>query len=175
MNSRSVYLAFIVLACQISSLPLLPISADEIPAELLTFSEFFDASAPELRPSSRLLSLNGKRVRIVGFMAEMEVAPIGAFYLCPRPVFCDEAGGGTADLPVDAVRVIVPSLQGRKLRFIPGRLEATGVLELGYKPEGDGQVSTIRLILESEPKHSSGSSLPAIDRKEQTRETQKEK
>lgn len=46
----------------------------------------------ELKPSEKLRSLNGKRVRIVGFMAEMEHQPEGYFYLCSRPILCDESG-----------------------------------------------------------------------------------
>lgn len=118
-------------------------------ATLLAFKEFFEVSSRALKPSAKLLSLNGKRVRIVGFMAQMELPPTGAFYLCPRPIVCDEAGGGTADLPPDNVLVVVPSMHGKVLDFTPRLLEATGVLEVGNRPEEDGRVSAIRLILDS--------------------------
>jgi hypothetical protein len=114
----------------------------------LSFSEFFELSDRELKPSEKLIALNGKRVRMIGYMADMERAPLGAFYLTPRPVFCDEAGGGTADLPPEAVRVIVRSAQGKKLRFDPRLLEVTGILEVGNRVEDDGQASTVRLILD---------------------------
>lgn len=115
----------------------------------LSFSQFFEPATATLRPSSKLRSLEGKRVRMTGYMAQMEMPPLGAFYLCPRPVFCDEAGGGTADLPVETVRVVVPSLVGREVRFLPGPLEVTGILELGSRAESDGHNSLIRVILES--------------------------
>ena len=81
----------------------------------LAFTEFFDASGTELRPSERLLALAGQRVKLVCFMAKMEVAPKGAFYLTPRPVSCDEEGGGTADLPPEAVCVLVRSSAGKEI------------------------------------------------------------
>jgi len=115
----------------------------------LLFREFFEPAAGELKPSAKLLTLNGKRVRLVGFMAQMENPPRGAFYLCPRPVFCDEAGGGTADLPAEAVRVIVRSAKGKEIALLSRALEVTGILEVGNRTEEDGHVSAIRLILDS--------------------------
>lgn len=47
--------------------------------------------------------LRSENVRLIGFIAQKETPPIGAFYLCPRPVTCDEEGGGTADSPHDSV------------------------------------------------------------------------
>jgi len=118
------------------------------PAASLEFREFFAPSNLELKPSAKLLALNGKRVRLVGFMAQMEDAPPGAFYLCPRPVFCDEAGGGTADLPPNAVRVIVRSAKDKSIAFTPQLLEVTGILEVGNRTEENGVVSAVRLILD---------------------------
>src|SRR5262245_15111450 len=62
----------------------------------LAFSELFDATPRELVPSKKLLSLNGKRVRIVGFMAHLDmahenpgggaaVAAPNSFFLCHLP------------------------------------------------------------------------------------------
>jgi hypothetical protein len=52
----------------------------------LAFRDFFDRSDRALKPSPLLLSLDGKRVRLIGFMAQMEAPPKGAFYRCPSPV-----------------------------------------------------------------------------------------
>lgn len=129
---------------------LAPDANRESPPETIAFSEFFDPapSSRGLKPSSRLLGLEGKRVRIVGFMAQMEAPPKGGFYLCGRPVFADEAGGGTADLPPDAVLVLVHSASGKQLELVRGALEVTGVLELGSREDEDGRVSRIRIILD---------------------------
>ena len=109
------------------------------------------APGPVLQPSARAASLDGKRVRMVGFMAQMEMPPKGAFYLVPRPLHVDEAGGGTADLPPQSVLVVSRSVAGETVPFIQGGLEVTGVLELGNRADDHGHVSAIRLILDSEP------------------------
>ncbi len=106
------------------------------------------APGPRLAPSARALALDGRRVRLVGFMAELEDPPRGGFYLAPRPVRCDEEGAGTGDLPPDAVRVIVRSAVGEEIPFLPGPIEATGVLVLGNAADADGRVSLFRLVLD---------------------------
>ena len=114
----------------------------------LAFSEILEASGGAVRLSSRLHELAGRRVRMVGFMPQMELPPRGAFYLCPRPLVTDESGAGTADLPPNAVRVVVRSAPEDEVAFIPGPLEVTGVLEIGRRDETDGAVSFVRLILD---------------------------
>ena len=116
----------------------------------LSFKEFFEASPRELVASGKLLSLNGKRVRITGYMARMERQVLGAFYLVPHPVICDEEGAGTSDLPVENVLVLVRSAKGKEIAFIPRPLEVTGILEVGNRAEEDGRVSAIRLTLDTE-------------------------
>jgi hypothetical protein len=120
-------------------------------AAVLSFKEFFEASPRELKPSEKLLSLNGKRVRMVGYMARMERMVPGAFYLVPHPVTCDEEGAGTSDLPVENVLVLVRSAKNREIAFIPRPLEVTGILEVGNREEEDGRVSAIRLTLDGPP------------------------
>jgi hypothetical protein len=117
----------------------------------LSFHEFFQPSRRDLQPSARLMALKGKRVRLVGFMAHMELPPRGAFYLTPRPIVCDEAGGGTADLPPETVLVLVRSLAGKTVPFTRRALEVTGVLGIGPREEEDGRTSMIRLTLDRPP------------------------
>ena len=127
------------------------LQSDRLPkvdVQTIEFREFFDSGMQELKPSARLLGLDGARVRLVGFMAHLEEAPEGAFYLCSRPVYGDESGGGTADLPVETVRVIVRSAKGKKIPFIGRAIEVTGILEIGNRTEDDATVSAIRLILD---------------------------
>lgn len=114
----------------------------------LSFPEMLEPSPQELRPTAKLLSLRGKRVRLVGYMARMESPPRGAFYIAPHPVFCDEAAGSTADLPPEAVRVIVRSAAGQVIPFVPRPLAVTGTLEVGPVPDEEGRVSSIRLVLD---------------------------
>lgn len=117
------------------------------PAPTLRFEDFFVPGQAPLVPSRQLLAARGQRVRIVGFMAEMELPPAQGFYLTSRPISCDEAGGGTADLPPDAVRVLITPAPARPIPHLPGPIEITGVLETGAKDERDGTVSHIRLLL----------------------------
>jgi hypothetical protein len=117
----------------------------------LAFDDFFVKDARNLEPTPALVAANGKRVRIVGFMAQMELPPKSGFYLTRRPVFCDEAGGGTADLPPDAVRVVVVSEHPNEIPYLPGPLAIVGILDIGHKEEADGTVSPLRLLLRGEP------------------------
>lgn len=115
----------------------------------LAWAEFFQ-TAPRgaLVPSAKLLALHNRRVRLVGFMAQMEAPPRGAFYLCARPVFCDESGGGTAELPPETVRVWVRGAADRAVPFDNRPLQVTGVLQVGREAGAGGQVSFIRLLLD---------------------------
>lgn len=126
-----------------------PAVAQANQATELKFSEMFVVRAGELHPSSRLNGLHGKRVVMRGFMARMEREVKGGFYLCPRPLLTDEQGGGTADLPLEAVFVVVRSAANREVEFIPRPLEVTGKLEVGNRTEADGRVTGVRLILET--------------------------
>ena len=136
------------LAAVVAVLLVAPGGAREALPVPLSFREFFDPSPQGLEPSARLRSVAGKRVRLIGYMARMESPPKGGFYLCASPVLATEAGGGTADLPPDAVLVVVRSAKGKELAHIQRLLEVTGVLELGPQVDEDGRVSRIRILLE---------------------------
>ena len=118
------------------------------------------AAGAGLRPSAEALALSGKRVRFVGFMAEMELSPKGGFYLVPRPVHCDEAGGGTADLPPASVLVNVKSAGLAALPHVPGALEGTGIFEIGKYDDGLGRVAHFRIRLDEPPGGLTGKNAP---------------
>jgi len=118
-------------------------------ATQLAFKELLDPGL-KLMPSDKARSLVGKRVRLVGFMAEMEEPLDSAFYLVARPIRLDESGAGTADLPLDSVLVVVPGADGKKIPYIAGALEGIGVLEVGNHTDEAGRVSNFRLRLEGE-------------------------
>lgn len=99
-------------------------------------------------PSPRALALHGRRVRLIGHMARLEVPPEGAFFLAATPVACDEAGGGTADLPPGAVRVEVRGAAGAPVRWLPGPLEVTGRLEVGPRTDAAGRTAHFTLLLD---------------------------
>jgi hypothetical protein len=112
----------------------------------LAFGDLYQRGA-RLEPTERLLAARGQRVRIVGFMARMERPPADGFYLTRRPLFCDEGGGGTGDLPPDAIRVEVVGPGSGTVAYIPGPIEIIGVLQLGAKEHPDGGVSYVRILL----------------------------
>lgn len=114
----------------------------------IDFSEFyvFGPRAPE--PTAKLLGLNGKRVTLVGFMAQMELPPRGGFYLAPYPAVCDESGAGRGGLPPPSVLVLPLAARGKEVAFVDGALEVTGILDVGNKPSDDGEVASLRLILD---------------------------
>ncbi len=122
-----------------------PESSDR--ATPLAFGELL-APGAVLRPSDKALALNGKRVRIVGFMAEMEEPLAGAFYLVPRPLKLDESGAGTGDLPLESILVDVPGPVGRAIAHVEGALAGTGVLEVGNRADVQGRVANFRLRLD---------------------------
>jgi len=119
----------------------------DIPAAALEFGELLD-TGPALRPSAKALALHGKRVRVVGFMAEMEEPIQGAFYLVPRPMRLDESGAGTGDLPLESILVFVPGGEGKALPHVVGPLEGIGVLDVGNRADDQGRVSNFRLSLD---------------------------
>jgi hypothetical protein len=135
----------------------------------ISFSDLL-VPGPRLTPSPKLAALAGRRVRMVGFMAELEAPPRGAFYLTARPVRCDEGGGGTGDLPPDAVRVIVRSASDQEIPFYPGAIEVAGVLDLGAGADEEGRPSSFRITLDRP--EDIGRSTPASPRNASPRTTQ---
>ena len=114
------------------------------PIAKLEFREFLAPSITELKPSEKLRSLQGQRVRITGFMAQMEEQPGNYFYLCSIPVYCDESGGGIGDLPVDAVRVVIRNQP--KFKSLSYPVEVIGVLELGGQSEREKDAWAVRIL-----------------------------
>lgn len=96
----------------------------------LSFSNLLVTGSRSLKPSPKLLAANGKRVRITGHMAQMEDAPTGGFWLCPRAVFQDESGAGSGELPPNAIFVQVRGAGKKSVAFLAGPLTVTGKLFL---------------------------------------------
>jgi hypothetical protein len=98
-------------------------------------------------------NLDGKRVRIVGYMVRQENTVSNRFLLTPLPVqLHDEHYGLADDLPATTIFV---STRGHKSGFVqysPGLLVTTGVLRVGNHEEADGRISTFRIELDAPPK-----------------------
>lgn len=118
----------------------------------LKFKDFFKLPVGPLglEASDKLLSLKGKRVRIVGYMVKEEEPMPGLFLLTPVPVNIPEKEDGPSDdLPGSTLFVHMPPADADKvLAYRPGLWELDGTLELGAKEEANGRVSYTRLILD---------------------------
>jgi hypothetical protein len=115
------------------------------------------------RVAPELEQLAGHRVRAVGFMVRMEEPSPAAFYLARRPTEADESGGGTGDLPPDAVRVEVPWFS-REIPHRQGPVEVIGTLEIGRTEDALGRVSWIRIVMERPPAAKSAPKSPSRKR-----------
>jgi hypothetical protein len=120
----------------------------------LRFNEFFilPIGPLGLEPTEKLRSLDGKRVRMLGYMARQEKPPVGTFLFAAIPAQIHEHDNGLADdLPPATVRVAVPTCPGMPVPFAPGLLALTGTLRLGNHAEADGRVTFARLELDPPP------------------------
>lgn len=123
-----------------------------LPADVidLKFHDFFTMPVGPrgLTPTAKLLSLHGKRVRLVGYMAQQEVPTRDMFELTPLPVSLgDEDESLSDDLPPSTVFVHLAA-SGKQVPYLPGLIKLTGVLSVGAQEEADGHVSAVRLQLD---------------------------
>ncbi len=140
--------------------PAATVAAVDPEAVRLAFAEVLRPGPGPLAPSDKLRSLDGKRVRVAGFMAELEEGPAGAFWLAGRPVSCDEGGAGIGDLPPDAILVVVPWSAGTAIPFVAGPVEVVGVLRLGAAPDVGGPPAPVRIVLDPPAARPEGGKAP---------------
>jgi len=121
-------------------------------ANELHFNEFYKTPIGPygLEPTSKLLSLNGKRVHIQGHMTQEEQPTAGIFILAALPVNIPEKEDGPSDdLPGATVFVHMPVEDANKtLAHRTGLWDLQGILQLGPKEEANGRVSYVRLLLD---------------------------
>jgi hypothetical protein len=118
----------------------------------LKFNEFFALPIGPLglEPTEKLRSLDGKRVRILGYMVRQEKPPIGTFLFAAIPVQVHEHDNALADdLPPATVRVAVPTCRQKPVPFSPDLMALTGTLHLGNRADADGRVTFARLELDA--------------------------
>lgn len=120
--------------------------------EELKFSDFFKlpVGPKGLEPTPRLLSLDGKRVRVTGYMVQEEEPQPGLFILTPAPTFITEVEDGPADyLPPASLFVhLPPTVAGKIVKYAPGHWSLIGTLRVGGQEEPNGRVSHVRLVLD---------------------------
>lgn len=157
--------------------PLKKIQRPPLPegVEELDFTEFFKTPVGPrgLELTERLQSLNGRRVRILGYMVHEDTTPCnscpiprttkkgykvpswigvvvaGRMMLTPYPANVSHAHYGLADdLPPQTLFVEVPDRVGELVPYTPGPMLLTGVLSVGPKNESDARTSVVRLLLD---------------------------
>lgn len=106
-----------------------------------------------LEPTEKLRSLDGKRVRIVGYMIAQETPVAGSFMLSPLPVMAgDEDESLADDIPPSALFVVLPRGRSTVVPALPGLVKLTGTLRVGAEEiPGSGRVAAARLELDAEP------------------------
>lgn len=121
----------------------------------LKFSEFFVSPVGPrgLELTDRLLSLDGKRVRILGYMVRNERGLPGQFLFAAMPVQLHDHDSSD-DLPAALVHVSVPTNVGQQVPYAPGLMLLTGTLDLGPREEADGRNSLVRLAVDPPPAES---------------------
>ena len=115
------------------------------------FSEFFvkPIGSRGLELTEKLSQLDGRRVRILGYMVQQEEAPPGRLLLAPMPAQIHEHDNGLAeDIPATMVFASVSTLLDSPVPHVPGLMLLTGTLSVGGRPEPDGRVSLVRLPLD---------------------------
>ena len=129
-----------------NALPPLPPGVTE-----LVFNEFFrQPIGPRgLEYTEKLRSLEGRRIRILGYMARQAKPVDRCFLLTPVPLTLNEIEYGYADdLPAATLHVFTSPEAPATTPYTPGRLLLTGKLSVGNRLEADGRTSTVRLQLD---------------------------
>lgn len=129
-----------------NALPPLPPGVTE-----LKFNEFFrQPIGPRgLEYTEKLRSLEGRRIRILGYMARQTKPVDRCFLLAPVPLTLNEIEYGHADdLPATTVHVFTMEDAPAQTPHTPGPLLLTGKLSLGNRLEADGRTSVVRLFLD---------------------------
>jgi hypothetical protein len=116
-----------------------------------------------LELTEKVRSLDGRRVRVLGFMVRQAKSAPGLLMLAPYELSTNEVEFGTSDdLPPSLIFVEVPKYEDLSVPFTPGPLLLTGTLEVGRREEADGRFSEVRLKLDESlsPKPASADPLP---------------
>jgi len=106
-----------------------------------------------LEPTDKLRALDGKRVRIVGYMVQQETPARGGFLLSPLPAqLGDEDESLADDLPASAIRIELPSSPDLIVPGLPGLVQMTGTLRVGMRNDAtSGRATAAQLVLDKAP------------------------
>lgn len=105
-----------------------------------------------LQLTDEIKGLNGKKVRLLGYMVMRDQPAPGAFFLAPYQVGIEEHEAGFADLPPQSVYVTVPYNAAKVVPHTPRPLLLIGTLSVGQRRVENGAVvSLFRLALDTPP------------------------
>jgi hypothetical protein len=112
----------------------------------LRFRDFFQMPVGPrgLEPSAQLLALDGRTVRIRGYVVRQAERIPGLLILSPLPV---ELGDADESLSDDLPPAVVFVHFDPSAHDVAGLVQVTGTLDLGPRDEADGHVSQVRLQL----------------------------
>jgi hypothetical protein len=112
----------------------------------LRFRDFFrmPVGPRGLEPSSQLVALDGRSVRIRGYVVRQAERTPGLLILSPLPV---ELGDADESLSDDLPPAVVFVHFDASAPDVAGLVQVTGTLDLGARDEADGHVSQVRLQL----------------------------
>ena len=115
-----------------------------------------------LEPTERLRALDGKQVRMMGYMVHQEQPMANRLILAAMPISMSEDEDGLADdLPPNVVFVHLLHSPETPMAYQRGVLKFTGTLSVRPKEEVDGRVSSVRLLVEGcTPAAMSGTTCP---------------
>lgn len=105
-----------------------------------------------LELTDEIKALDGKKVRLLGYMVMRDEPMPGAFFLAPYQVGIEEHEAGFADLPPQTVYVSIPYNATKIVPHTSRPLLLIGTLSVGQKRVENGAVSTLfRLALDAPP------------------------
>ena len=106
-----------------------------------------------LEPTDKLSALDGKRVRLVGYMVRQDPPPKGTFLLAPLPVqIGDEDESLADDLPPTALRVDLGKSRDLAVPLLTGLIQVTGTLHVGMRADpATGRSTPAQLVLDAAP------------------------
>jgi hypothetical protein len=150
MQIKQIFFVGIVCAFSLhaapQTLPPLPRGVTE-----LKFGEFFvtPVGPRGLVYTDKLLSLDGRRVRMAGYMVEHDKGAPGIFLFSALPIHLHDHDSALADdLPAALVHVEVPTCRNDQVPHTRGLMLLTGTLNIGSRNEPDGRISIARLALD---------------------------
>lgn len=120
----------------------------------LDFGDFFKLPiGPQgLELTAKAAALDGRKVRLLGYMVKQANPSPWKILLSPIPVVTREREYSQAeDLPANVVHVFLPRDPSPIRPYTPGLFLLTGRFEVGNRAEADGRVSMFRLYLDPPP------------------------